>query len=132
MKSVLFVCVHNSCRSQMAEGFARSYGADKVMACSAGSRPSGVVDSGAIKVMGEVGIDISDAASNGFDDLPKKEFDYVVTMGCGDACPFVPARKNLDWDIMDPKGKGEEFFRKVRDQIGQNVRQLIKEDEALL
>jgi len=126
MKKVLFVCIENSCRSQMAEGFAKTLGKDVVNAYSAGSKAIGKVNPDAIVVMKETGIDISLNKSKGFSDLPVKKFDYVITMGCGDVCPFVPADKHIDWKIEDPKGKPLEFFRKTRDQIKDNVLDLIR------
>ncbi|MDD5692502.1 MAG: arsenate reductase ArsC [Candidatus Omnitrophica bacterium] len=125
MKKVLFVCVENSCRSQMADGFARVLGKGKVESYSAGSRPGGSVNADAVRVMKEIGIDISGQRSKGFYDLGVKEFDYVITMGCKDTCPFVPAKKHIDWQIEDPKGKGEDFFRKTRELIKEKVEQLI-------
>lgn len=122
---VLFVCVENSCRSQMAEGWARHLFGDKIEAYSAGSKPSGIVNPDAIKVMAEIGIDISGQKSKGFNDLPIKEFDYVITMGCQDSCPFFPAKEHLDWQIEDPKGKGIDVFRRVRDEIGKKVKELF-------
>lgn len=127
MKKVLFVCVENSCRSQMADGFAKVLGEGKIESYSAGSGPSGKVDSDAIKIMQEVGIDISKAQSKGFLDLGIKEFNYVITMGCKDICPFVPAQEHIDWQIEDPKGRGDDFFRKTRDLIKEKVKQLINE-----
>lgn len=127
MKKILFVCVENSCRSQMAEGFAKALGGLKFEAYSAGSKPGGKVNPDAVKVMREIGIDISTAKSKGFNDLPAKEFDYVVTMGCKDICPLVPAKEHIDWYIEDPKGKDEEFFRKTRDLIKEKVESLIRE-----
>jgi len=127
MKKVLFVCVENYCRSQMADGFAKVLGKGKVESYSAGSRPSGKVNPDAIKIMQEVGIDISKAQSKGFLDLGVKEFNYVITLGCQDTCPFVPAEKHIDWQIDDPQGKGEEFFRKTRDLIKEKVGLLISE-----
>lgn len=127
MKKVLFVCVENSCRSQIADGFAKVLGNGKIESYSAGSRPSGKVNPDAIKTMQEVGIDISGAQSKGFSDLGLKAFDYVITMGCQDVCPFFPAEKHIDWQIEDPKGKGEEFFRKTRDLIKEKVDLLIRE-----
>ena len=108
----------------MAEGIAKSLGAD---AYSAGSKASGVVNPGAIEVMKEIGIDLSSSKSKGFNDLPHKEFYYVITMGCGDVCPYYPAKEKLDWKIEDPKGKPIEFFRKTRDQIKGLVEELLKE-----
>lgn len=90
MKRILFICVENACRSQIAEGFARALGKGKVEAYSAGSRPSGKVNTRAVALMKERGIDISSQTSKSFDDLPVKEFDYAVTMGCPDSCPFIP------------------------------------------
>lgn len=129
MKNILFVCIENSCRSQMAEGWARHLGRERVKAFSAGSRPSGKVNEGAIAVMKERGIDLSGQASKGFDGLPELAWDYVITMGCGDACPFVPARARMDWDIPDPKDKPIEFFRLVRDEIERRVAQLLDQLE---
>ena len=126
MKKVLFVCVENSSRSQMAEGFARAFGKGVVEAYSAGSKPSGKVNPLTIEVMREAGIDISGNLSKGFNELPVKNFDYVVTLGCQDICPFFPADKHLEWQIDDPKDKNIEFFRKVRDDISCKVSELIK------
>ena len=126
MKTVLFVCVENSCRSQMAEGFASNLGEGIIEAYSAGSRPSGKINPEAIRVMQELGIDISSQSSKGFDQLPVKEFDYVVTLGCQDVCPFVPAKQHIDWSIADPKEKDVKFFRKVRDDTADKVKELIK------
>jgi glutathione/glutaredoxin type arsenate reductase len=125
-KRILFVCVENSCRSQIAEGFARALGGDKVEVFSSGSKSSGVVNPDAIAIMKEAGIDISGQKSKGFADLPYKEFDVIATMGCGDACPFFPARERYDWQIEDPKGKGSGVFRRVRDEIGAKVAELLK------
>lgn len=119
---VLFVCVENSCRSQMAEGFARAAGAT---AYSAGSKPSGKVNETAIAVMKERGIDLSSHASKGIEALPETGWDFVVSMGCGDACPCVPAKTRLDWAIPDPKGKPIEEFRVIRDLIEAEVRALL-------
>jgi len=118
MKSrFLFVCVENSCRSQMAEGFARSLGGDRVEAHSSGSKPSGTVNPKAIEFMKEKGIDLTTHSSTGLDRLPPGEWDALVTMGCGDACPQVPAKKRLDWALSDPKHLDPDGFRGVRDEI---------------
>lgn len=130
MTHVLFVCVENSCRSQMAEGFARAFGKDAVSAWSAGSQPSGEVNARAIAFMQELGIDISGHTSKGLDDLPKVEWDYVVTMGCGDACPFLPARHRQDWDLPDPKSLDDQGFRAVRDRIAGQVQELLDESRG--
>ena len=123
---VLFVCVENSCRSQMAEGFARALGADRIEAWSAGSRPSGRVNPRAIAFMKEKGVDLGEHESKGLDDLPGGvEWDAVVTMGCGDACPHLPACHRLDWNIPDPKEMNDDGFRRVRDRIEALVRNLL-------
>jgi len=125
LKIILFVCVENSCRSQMAEGFAKHYGKDKIEVYSAGSKPSGKVDEMAIKVMQEKGIDISGQSSKGFLELPVDKFDIVVTMGCKDVCPFIPSKEHIEWDIPDPAGKPIEFFRNVRDKIEGKIKGLM-------
>lgn len=120
-KRFLFVCVENSNRSQMAEAFARIHG-DDVEAFSAGSQPSGVVNPAAIGAMRECGYDLSRHASKSLSDLPHVEFDFVATMGCGDVCPFVRAKRREDWDIPDPRNLGPEQFRAVRDLIEKKVK----------
>ncbi len=125
-KKILFVCIGDSCRSQMAEGFARHFGGESVLACSAGSRPAGFVAEGAVRAMREVGIDISKQTSKSVEKFRGQEFDAVVTMGCGDACPWVPAKLRQDWQIPDPIGRDAEFFRKVCDQIQDKVQGLLK------
>ncbi|RMG52074.1 MAG: arsenate reductase ArsC [Acidobacteria bacterium] len=127
MKNVLFVCIENACRSQMAEAWARHLGRGRLNAFSAGSRPAGSVNPRAIEVMRERGIELTGHQSKGFDALPALTWDYVITMGCGDDCPFVPARARLDWNIPDPKGKSLEEFRQVRDEIERRVRQLLEQ-----
>ena len=125
MENVLFVCIENSCRSQMAEGFAAHFGKNVLKAYSAGSKPSGIINPAAIKVMKEDGIDISSQKSKGFNDLAVKEFDRVITMGCGDACPLVRAKQRADWNIPDPRDMDEVSFREVRDEIGRKVKDII-------
>ncbi len=125
MKKALFVCVENSCRSQMAEGFARKLGQGVLEAFSAGSRPSGQVNLRAIAFMKEKEIDIGVQASKGLADLPRVEWDYIVTMGCGDACPSLPAKNRLDWNLPDPKNLSDEDFRHIRDEIELRVKNLI-------
>ena len=122
---VLFVCVENSCRSQMAEAFARLHGAGRVEAYSAGSRPSGRVNPKAVASMQELGYDLSAHQSKGLDEVPNLDFDAAVTMGCGDRCPQVRARQHLDWDVPDPKEMPPDEFRAVRDLIGRKVRDLL-------
>jgi protein-tyrosine-phosphatase len=130
MKHILFVCVENSCRSQMAEGFATVLGGERVRAFSAGSRPSGEVNRRAVAFMQEQGIDIANHESKGVDDLPALQWDYIVTMGCGDACPALPARHRIDWDLPDPKHLDDNGFRLVRDRIQHEVEMLIAHDDA--
>lgn len=125
MKTVLFVCVQNSCRSQMAEGFARVLGGGVVVAYSAGSNPSGQVNPKAVEVMREKGIDISAQKSKDFADLAVKQVDYLVTMGCQDVCPIFPTISQIEWKLDDPAGKPIEEFRKVRDEIESKVTELI-------
>jgi protein-tyrosine-phosphatase len=124
-KKVLFVCIENSNRSQMAEALARRLGQGKIEAYSAGSRPSGKVNPRAIEFMREIGYDLSTHRSKGLDALPDVEFDAVVTMGCGDECPLVRAKRREDWAIPDPKELPAEEFRKVRDLIHQKVQELL-------
>lgn len=122
---VLFVCVENSCRSQIAEGFGRTLGKGVIESWSAGSKPSGKINPTAIELMKEKGIDLNVQLSKGLTDLPKVKWDYVITMGCGDACPFVPSTLKEDWGIPDPKHLPLDQFRKVRDQIENKVKDLI-------
>jgi arsenate reductase (thioredoxin) len=124
-KRLLFVCVENSNRSQMAEAFARVHGGDEVEAYSAGSRPSGVVNPKAIASMAELGYDLSQHASKSLNEIPDEEYDFVATMGCGDACPFVRARQRADWQIPDPKNLDPDEFRKIRDLIGAKVKAVL-------
>jgi protein-tyrosine-phosphatase len=123
-KRVLFVCVENSNRSQMAEAFARMQGGDAVEAMSAGSRPSGKINPKAVRFMGELGYDLNGHASKSLDDI-NGEFDAVVTMGCGDSCPWVPAKRREDWALADPRDMDDEGYRAVRDDIGQRVQALL-------
>ena len=123
---ILFVCVENANRSQMAEAFAKIHGADKVESFSAGSHPSGVIHPKAIEAMKEAGYDLTTHKSKSFNALTETHFDVVVTMGCGDACPFIPSKAHLEWDIPDPKNLSPEELRKVRDLIESKVTGLLK------
>jgi len=123
--NLLFVCIENSNRSQMAEGFARMIGKSRVSAFSAGSRPSGQINPRAVQFMLEKGIDLSVQLSKGLDDLPKIRWDWIVTMGCGDACPTLPAKHRLDWELTDPKHLDDAGFRAVRDRIEALVTDLV-------
>ena len=125
-KSVLFVCVENSNRSQMAEAFARIHGAGTVEAYSAGSRPSGRVNPKAVETMREVGYDLTQHQSKSLSDIPVIEYDAVVGMGCGDeGCPLVRAKRREEWGIPDPKELPPERFREVRDLIEKKVKELL-------
>lgn len=126
MKRVIFVCVENSNRSQMAEAFARIHGADRVEVYSAGSRPSGRVNPKAIEAMREVGYDLGKQRSKGLNELADLEFDVAVTMGCGDECPFIQAQQREDWNIPDPKAMSDHQFRVVRDLIEEKVKALLE------
>ena len=125
MKRFLFVCVENSCRSQMAEAFARIHGGESVEAYSAGSRPSGVVNPKAIESMKEIGYDLSTHVSKSLDELPDVKWDFVATMGCGDECPYIRADRREDWQIPDPKSLPPDKFREIRDEIGSKVSELL-------
>ena len=124
MPRLLFVCVENANRSQMAEGFARFHGGQRVEALSAGSHPSDQVNPRAIEAMAELGIDISAQASRSLDQI-SGEFDAVVTMGCGDACPRIVARVREDWPVKDTAGRSDEAYRAIRDDIRRRVQALI-------
>jgi protein-tyrosine-phosphatase len=124
-KRLLFVCVENSNRSQMAEAFARFHGGKQFEAYSAGSRPSGRVNPKAIESMREVGYDLSGHQSKSLSEIPDIEYDFVATMGCGDACPFVRAKQREDWNIPDPKDLPLNRFRTVRDLIEERILSLL-------
>lgn len=122
---IVFVCVENANRSQMAEAFARMYGAGKVEAYSAGSRPRGVINPKAIAAMRELGYDLTAHASKGLNDLPEGEFAAVITMGCGDQCPHLRAERREEWEIPDPKDMSPEEFRQIRDLIARKVQDFL-------
>lgn len=124
MKKLLFVCIENSNRSQMAQAFALMSG--EVDAYSSGSKPSGIVNPKAIAAMKELGYDLSVHKSKSLDEVRDfAPFDAVVTMGCGDACPWMPATQHIDWQIPDPRNMEPEEFNKVRDLIAEKVKELI-------
>jgi arsenate reductase len=126
MNRVLFVCVENSNRSQMAEAFARLYGAGRVEPYSAGSRPSGAVNPKAVEAMREIGYDLTQHTSKSLAEIPQIEYDAVITMGCGDECPFVRGKQREDWNIPDPKTMPPGEFRAVRDLIEARVKALLQ------
>jgi arsenate reductase len=125
MKGVLFLCIHNSGRSQMAAGFMRHLGAGRVTVYSAGSEPANSINPSAVAVMKEVGIDISSAQPQLWTMEMLEAVDVVVTMGCGDACPFLPGKKYVDWPLNDPAGQGVDAVRPIRDEIQKLVEDLI-------
>jgi protein-tyrosine-phosphatase len=125
-KKILFVCVENSNRSQMSQAFAKMIGGPSVKAFSAGSNPSGRINQKAIVAMKELGYDLKTHRSKSLDQVKEfAPFDVVVTMGCGDACPWMPAKQFIDWQIPDPREMDENDFRKVRDLIKEKVTDLI-------
>ena len=124
---VLFVCVHNAGRSQMAAGFMNSLGAGRVEVLSAGSAPKDSINPIAVEAMQEVGIDISNNVPKVLTPEAVQESDAVITMGCGDACPFYPGKRYEDWVLDDPAGQGIESVRVIRDDIKKRVEQLLSE-----
>ena len=125
-KKLLFVCVENSNRSQMSQAFAKILGGSTVEAYSAGSKPSGIVNPKAIAAMKELNYDLSKHDSKSLKEVEQyAPFDAVITMGCGDACPWMPAKKFIDWQIPDPREMNKEDFRKVRDGIKEKVAELL-------
>jgi protein-tyrosine-phosphatase len=125
-KKLLFVCIENSNRSQMSQAFAKIHGGEAVESYSAGSKPSGIVNPKAIAAMKELGYDLSTHDSKSLDEVKAfAPFDVVVTMGCGDACPWMPAKQFVDWQIPDPKHMEPAEFNQVRDLISEKVKSLI-------
>jgi len=127
MKRVLFVCVHNAGRSQMAAGFMQSLGAGKVEVLSAGSAPKETINPVAVEAMAEVGIDIANNKPKILTDEAVVASDVVITMGCGDTCKFYPGKRYEDWQLEDPAGKGIEAVRVIRDEIKARVGKLLSE-----
>ncbi len=125
--AVLFVCVHNAGRSQMAAAWLRNLGGDRVTVYSAGSAPTDAVNPAAVDAMAEVGIDMSAEVPKLWTDETVRAADVVISMGCGDACPVYPGKRYEDWELQDPAGQGIETVRSVRDEIRDRVVQLIDE-----
>jgi len=125
--TILFVCVHNAGRSQMAAGFMRELGGDRVEVLSAGSAPKDSINPIAVEAMAEVGIDIRNQQPKVLTTEAVLESDAVITMGCGDACPFYPGKRYEDWVLEDPAGQDIDFVRKVRDEIKGRVATLLSE-----
>ena len=128
--SVMFVCVHNAGRSQMAQGFLQHLAGDRIEVRSSGTMPGNQVNPSAVEAMAELGIDISAAKPKVLTDEDVLASDYVITMGCGDACPFYPGKTYLDWKLQDPAGKGVADVRPIRDEIKVLVENLIAEIDA--
>ena len=128
--SVMFVCVHNAGRSQMAQGFLQHLAGDRVEVRSSGTMPGDQVNPAAVAAMAELGIDISSATPKILTDEDVRASDYVITMGCGDKCPFYPGKIYLDWVLEDPAGKGVESVRPIRDEIKILVENLVAEIDA--
>ncbi|MEI7420217.1 MAG: arsenate reductase ArsC [Actinomycetes bacterium] len=128
--SVLFVCVHNAGRSQMAAGFLKDIAGDRVEIRSAGTQPKNEINPVAIEAMAELGIDIADQKPKVLDDEAVKASDYVITMGCGDECPWFPGKTYLDWALDDPAGQGLDSVRPIRDKIRELVEGLVAEIDA--
>ncbi|MFZ9309463.1 MAG: arsenate reductase ArsC [Candidatus Nanopelagicales bacterium] len=126
-KTVLFVCVHNAGRSQMAAGFMQHFGKGKVEVLSAGSAPKDSINPIAVEAMREKGIDISENSPKILDDSFVQASDVVITMGCGDTCKYYPGKRYEDWQLDDPAGQGIEAVRVIRDEIEARVRQLLSE-----
>ena len=127
MIKVLFGCIENSCRSQMAEGFAHIHGTNTLMPFSAGSKASGEVNNKAVSVMEEIGYDLTKHKSKGLDEFIDLKFDYLITLGCNDKCPNIETKLRKEWDNPDPKNMNLEDFFKVRDLIEKKVLSLIDE-----
>ncbi|MFB7579352.1 arsenate reductase ArsC [Streptomyces hydrogenans] len=130
LASVLFVCVHNAGRSQMAAGFLRHLAGDRVEVRSAGSLPGDQVNPAAVAAMAELGIDISDQKPKVLTVEAAQASDYIITMGCGDACPYFPGKTYLDWVLEDPAGQGVEAVRPIRDEIKTLIKDLIAEIDS--
>jgi arsenate reductase (thioredoxin) len=124
---VLFVCVHNAGRSQMAAALLDHYAQGRVHVRSAGSTPADEINPAVVEAMVEVGIDISKEFPKPLTDQVVRDADAVVTMGCGDACPVYPGKRYIDWELTDPAGKGLEEVRPIRDEIDRRVRELLEE-----
>lgn len=126
MKRILFVCVENANRSQMAQAFATMHSEAKIDAQSAGSKPSGAINPKAVRFMAELGYDLNQHQSKSLDQI-SGDFDVVVTMGCGDSCPWIPAKRRVDWALADPKHMNDADYRVLRDDISARVKLLLAE-----
>ena len=131
MARVLFVCLHNAGRSQMSSALFEREAGDRHEADSAGTTPAERVHPEVVEAMGELGIDLSDRTPRPLTQELAERADVVVTMGCGDECPYIPGKRYLDWDLPDPKGRPLEEVRRIRDEIGRKVRGLVTELDSL-
>jgi arsenate reductase (thioredoxin) len=131
-KKILFVCVQNASRSQMAQGFSEALAKGELDVYSAGSRPSFHINPLAIEVMKEKDIDLSGRRPKGLSDLPPVAMEYLITMGCEETCPAVPTRKIIEWQIPDPKGKPIDEIRRIRDMVETKVRTLLEEVQCVI
>jgi arsenate reductase len=125
--TVLFVCVHNAGRSQIAAGFLHHLAGDRIEVLSAGSQPADAINPVAVEAMAEAGVDITASRPKVLTEDAVRESDVVITMGCGDACPFYPGKRYEDWQLDDPAGQGLEAVRPIRDEIRRRVEQLVAE-----
>lgn len=122
---VLFLCVHNAGRSQMALGWLKHFAGNRVVALSGGSEPANEINPVAVAAMAEVGVDITDESPKRWSEETVRAADVVITMGCGDTCPIFPGKQYQDWDITDPAGQPLEAVRPIRDEIGRRVQELL-------
>ena len=129
-REVLFVCVHNAGRSQMAAGLLNHHANGAVVVRSAGSAPADTINPAVVEAMNELGIDLSDRTPKALTTADAEWADVVVTMGCGDKCPYIPGRRYLDWDLPDPKGQSIDAVRATRDEIAERVEALVTELDA--
>jgi protein-tyrosine-phosphatase len=129
-RRIVFICVENARRSQMAEAFGESLGHGRIEVYSAGSHPSSQIDPSVIEVMKEKGIDLSGKQPKSLNELPPVEMDYLVTMGCEETCPAVLAKKIIEWEIPDPKGKPIDEIRRIRDMLEAKVKMLLEEVDS--
>jgi len=127
MNEILFVCVHNAGRSQMAAAFLRHHAGDRLVVKSAGSMPASEVNPAVVASMGELGIEITDTVPKKLTDEAVRASDVVITMGCGDVCPIYPGKRYLDWELEDPAGKTADEIRPIRDEIESRVQALLRE-----
>lgn len=130
LPTVLFLCVHNAGRSQMAAGWLEHLAGGRIRVLSGGSAPAEAINPVAVEAMREVGIDIAGRRPESWTDEDLETSDVIVTMGCGDSCPVVPGKRYLDWELTDPAGKPLDEVRPIRDEIGGRVRNLMADLEA--